>query len=145
MPSALGLVLALVCPVALPSLPVLDPYREPECRWCAGNRGIEYATRVGSAVGSAASGEVTFAGHVAGVAYVVVRAGDGSLVTHGGLSSISVPRGATVGVGDEVGRAGASLHLGLRRDGVYLDPASCAAARPGRRVARAVIIARAHR
>lgn len=145
LPSALGLVLSLVCPVVLPTLPVLDPYREPDCHWCTGNRGIEYVTRVGAAVGAAASGEVTFAGHVAGVAYVVVRAGDGSLVTHGGLSSISVARGATVVAGDEVGRAGASLHLGLRRDGMYVDPTSCASPRVGRRVARAVIFARAHR
>jgi len=143
--SSLGLVLWALCPVVLPPLPVVDPYREPECRWCAGNRGIEFRANPGSAVVSAATGEVTFAGHVAGVAYVVVRAVDGSLVTHGGLSSISTSRGATVGSGDEVGRAGATLHLGVRRDGHYVDPASCASSRPGRRVARAVIIARDHR
>ena len=29
------------------SAPVIDPYREPACRWCPGNRGLEYGTRAG--------------------------------------------------------------------------------------------------
>ena len=24
--------------------PVVDPFREPACRWCRGNRGIDYGT-----------------------------------------------------------------------------------------------------
>lgn len=143
--DALLVAVALGCPVSLPNLAVLDPYREPACTWCAGNRGIEYRTQPGRAVAAAADGEVTFAGRVAGVVYVVVRAADDSLVTHGGLAALAVSRGDRVRLGEPVGEAGETLHLGLRRDGRYVDPASCATRGAPRRTARAVIIARGHR
>src|SRR5262245_2865597 len=52
--------------------PVIDPFRTPGCRWCAGNRGIEYGTTPGTLVRASAAGTVTFAGVVAGTRYVVV-------------------------------------------------------------------------
>ncbi|MDA3010652.1 MAG: M23 family peptidase, partial [Actinomycetota bacterium] len=44
---------------------VVDGFREPACRWCAGNRGLEFSTDVGSPVRSAVAGSVSFSGSVA--------------------------------------------------------------------------------
>ena len=45
--------------------PVLDGFRSPWCLWCAGNRGLEYATAPGTPVRAGAGGVVAFAGPVA--------------------------------------------------------------------------------
>ena len=37
---------------------VVDGFREPACRWCAGNRGLEFSTDVGSPVRAAVAGSV---------------------------------------------------------------------------------------
>lgn len=53
--------------------PVADAFRAPPCRWCAGNRGIEYATVGAERVSAVAPGRVSFAGSVAGVGYLTVE------------------------------------------------------------------------
>ena len=96
--------------------------------WCPGNRGIEYAIEPGEQVGAAASGTVTYAGRVAGVAYVVVRTARGVLVTHSGMESIDARSGEQLRVGAPIGVAGATLYIGVRVGGVYVDPARCSLA-----------------
>jgi murein DD-endopeptidase MepM/ murein hydrolase activator NlpD len=102
---------------------VIDPFREPECRWCAGNRGIEYATTPGTAVVAVATGRVTFSGTVAGREYVVVDIGGTRRVTFGGLAERRRRTGEVVRAGDVVGITAGSLHFGLRISETYVDPA----------------------
>lgn len=102
--------------------PVADPFRAPACRWCPGNRGIEYRTRAGTAVRAVAAGRVTFAGSVAGERYVVVRHADGRRATYGNLASVAVGAGDDVVARSIVGTASGSTHFGLRRGDTYIDP-----------------------
>ena len=103
---------------------IVDPFRPPACRWCAGNRGIEYRVHPGSTVRAVAGGEVTHAGPVAGRLYVVVRHADGRRVTYGFLDDATVSRGQRVARGQPIGTTTDAFHLGLRgTDGTYVDPA----------------------
>jgi septal ring factor EnvC (AmiA/AmiB activator) len=120
-------------------LAVVDGFRAPACVWCPGNRGIEYASEPGQPVGAAARGVVTFAGHVAGVAYVVVRTARGVLVTHSGMDAIAVRVGQHVGVGAPVGEARETLYIGVRVGGAYVDPNRCSVAN-GRLRPRAALV-----
>ena len=52
--------------------PITNHFRAPEHPYGPGNRGIDYATRPGTAVTAAAEGRVTFAGAVAGRLIVVI-------------------------------------------------------------------------
>ena len=107
---------------------VSDSFRAPTCTWCAGNRGIEYLTPPQAPVHSATSGVVTYVGSVAGTLYVVVRAANGLLVTHGRLESAVVKAGDRVVVGFRIGNSSSGLYIGVRRLGAYLDPTTCAPA-----------------
>lgn len=105
------------------SAPVIDPYREPACRWCPGNRGLEYDTRAGMPVRSVAAGHVTFAGSVAGRRYVVVAHTGGFRTTYGDLVTLRVERGDVVAARTIVGNTGTTLHFGVRDGDGYRDPA----------------------
>jgi septal ring factor EnvC (AmiA/AmiB activator) len=120
----LPVVAALPCLLPPVTAPVVDPYREPACPYCAGNRGIEYATHAGQPVLAAEDGVVTFAGSVAGTRYVVVEHADGLRVTYGRLAAIGVAEGARVRRGQPIGAASEQFFLGVRRGEDYLDPAS---------------------
>lgn len=127
---AIAAVVALPAPTGLAacwSPPVVaavsDPFREPACRWCPGNRGIEYDTRPGQAVVAVETGRVTFAGTVATTTYVVIEHRDGRRATYGGLIARRHDLGDIVLRGQEVGVAGGSLHFGLRVGERYIDPA----------------------
>ena len=102
---------------------VADPFREPPCRWCPGNRGLEYRIGADVDVRAAASGTVAFAGDVAGVSYVVIELPMGWRHTYGRLASIRVQPGDLVIAGTIIGRASSELFFGLRVGGVYRDPA----------------------
>lgn len=102
--------------------PVSDPFRNPACAWCAGNRGIEFGTEPGAVVTAVATGRVTFAGSVTGTVYVVVRHGDGRRVTYGNLDSEGYDTGDLIVRGQLVGRTAGAFHLGLREGDRYLDP-----------------------
>ena len=97
-------------PINLPiNLVVIDQFRAPSCKWCSGNRGIEYRTEPGSIVTAAAGGIASFVGMVAGTRYVVIKTintSDNLLVTHGRLQSVSVKSGAVIAVGQTIGVAG---------------------------------------
>ena len=131
-------------PVKLPiNLVVIDQFRAPSCKWCSGNRGIEYRTEPGSIVTAAAGGIASFVGMVAGTRYVVIKTIDTSdnlLVTHGRLQSVSVKSGAVIAVGQTIGVAGESLYIGVRVNGQYTDPRQCAGLGPVGKP-RAVLVA----
>ena len=128
-------------PIKLPvNLPVIDQFRAPSCKWCSGNRGIEYQTEPGSIVTAATGGIVSFVGMVAGTRYVVVKTNDKLLVTHGRLQSVSVKSGAVIAVGQTIGVAGESLYIGVRVNGQYTDPRQCAGLGPVGKP-RAVLVA----
>lgn len=102
---------------------IIDWYREPPCRWCAGNRGWEISVRAPYVVVSATNGRVTFAGKVATVSYVVVDAGCGLRITYGRLDDP-----VEFSVGDDVVQGQTLAHsrqlfLGLRQGKARLDPA----------------------
>ena len=102
---------------------VAVPFRAPDCRWCPGQRGLEYANRAGVAVRAAGAGAVVFAGQVAGVVWVTVDHGGGLRTSYGPLRRVAVRRGATVAAGTALAVAAGPLHFGVRIDGRYVDPA----------------------
>ena len=129
MPPKLIEFIAALCALMLPTqFAVSDSFRAPTCTWCAGNRGIEYLTPPQAPVYSVASGVVAYVGSVAGTLYVVVRAANGVLVTHGRLESAVVKAGDRVVAGFRIGSSSNGLYIGVRRLGAYLDPTTCAPA-----------------
>ena len=104
--------------------PISDPYRPPSTPYGPGNRGIEYSTRPGVEVRASGSGVVAFAGVIAYERYVSIDHEGGIRTTYSYLATIEVVAGQRVAQGDVVGRAGARLHFGARRFGLYIDPAS---------------------
>jgi murein DD-endopeptidase MepM/ murein hydrolase activator NlpD len=102
---------------------VVDAFREPPCRWCAGNRGLEWVAGAGATVRAAAAGVVTFGGTVAGTSYVVVRLPNGWLLSYGQLATRRVGVGDPVVSGSVLGTTGGRLFFGLRVEGRYVDPA----------------------
>jgi murein DD-endopeptidase MepM/ murein hydrolase activator NlpD len=111
---------------------VSDPFREPSCPYCAGNRGIEYRVGSSAMVRAVGSGIVSWAGTIAGTTYVVVRHRDGWRVTYGRLSNASLRTGDVVLAGTAVGRASGSFYFGLRVGQRYVDPAPFLGERRGR-------------
>lgn len=104
--------------------PVLDPFRPPPEPWLPGNRGIEYDTRAGAAIGAIGPGVVAFAGPVAGRLVVTIDHPDGLRSSYVGLARIDVRRRQVVAAGEQVGVVVGPFHLGVRRGPTYLDPAS---------------------
>ena len=102
---------------------VIDPFRQPACTWCAGNRGIEYRVGADTTVRAATTGVVTFSGSVAGTTYLVIRSADGYRHTYGRLDGAARRLGDVVRAGSVVGSASGSFHFGVRRGDTYLDPA----------------------
>ena len=128
-----------------------------------GHRGIDVAAPVGELVRAPAAGEVVFAGPVAGVGWVTIMAAPGVLVTLGPLLDPPVPgarlrarapvgrlvpghavvpaggsggvRGGRAALPGGPGAGGATLHLGVRVDGVYVDPLAYLVDRPRARLA----------
>lgn len=103
--------------------PIADPFRPPESRYGAGNRGIEYAVSGGEAVVAVAAGRVTFVGAVGGSRFVVVSHPDGLRSTYAFLTEILVVKGQSVEPGQRIGRAGVGFHLTARLGDEYVDPA----------------------
>src|SRR4051794_2376659 len=116
--------------------PIIDPFRPPACAWCPGNRGIDYAVAPGTPVRASAAGTVTFAGAIGAERFVTVLHADGLRTTYAFLAAVAVHVGQAVTQGTVVGISGATLHFGVRRGMVYLDPELLLAG--GRLVARLV-------
>jgi murein DD-endopeptidase MepM/ murein hydrolase activator NlpD len=103
--------------------PVTDPFRAPANRFAAGNRGLDYDTVPGDPIVAIGAGTVTFAGLIAHQRFVTVHHADGLDSTYSYLAQVTVHRGEVVALGQLVGFAGETFHLGVRRGREYLDPA----------------------
>ena len=112
---------------------IVDPYREPPCVWCPGNRGIEYQTESGGVAKAVAAGVVSFSGEVAGERYVVIELATGWKLTYGRIASTSLVAGDAVVRGSIVARTSSRFFFGLRIDDGYADPAPYLGVEVGRR------------
>jgi murein DD-endopeptidase MepM/ murein hydrolase activator NlpD len=113
---------------------VITTYRNGDDPYAAGqHRGIDIAAPVGTPVRAGVSGQVTFAGRLPDSGNcVTVRTNDGRyLVSYLHLGSLSVKKSDTVFASSVVGEVGLTgkrsaehphLHLGVRAEGVYVDP-----------------------
>jgi murein DD-endopeptidase MepM/ murein hydrolase activator NlpD len=121
-------VLSFAWPVS--PAPVVRPFDPPAQPWLAGHRGVDLSAPPGTAVLSAGSGTVIYAGVLAGRSVV-------SIGHPGGLRTTYEPVTPTVSAGDVVAGgavigslrsghpgcpAAACLHWGLLRGQAYLDP-----------------------
>jgi hypothetical protein len=115
---------------------VVDSFRPPATRYGPGNRGLKYQTEPGSEILAAADGVVVFAGQVGGALHVTVAHPDGRLTSYSGVAAIEVRRFEEVAAGQVIARSAGLLHVGVRENGAYIDPASIF----GQRVAGARLI-----
>ena len=104
------------------SAPVLDPFRLPDGKYGAGNRGIEYDTGDLDRIVAAARGTVVFAGPVARSLFVTVDHGDGLESSYGFVGHILVREGQEVVDGDLVALSDGPFHFSVRLHGEYVDP-----------------------
>jgi peptidase M23-like protein len=114
-----------------------------------GHRGIDIAAPVGATVRAPAAGRIGFAGPVAGTTWVSLLVAPGVRVTLGPLlDPVTATRVRSraflgrVGPGHPAGSTagpraglGATLHLSVRVDGVYVDPLAYLVDRPRPRLA----------
>jgi murein DD-endopeptidase MepM/ murein hydrolase activator NlpD len=135
--------------------PIVRGFEASAGTYGPGHRGVDVGGRVGEAVRAPAGGRVEFAGPVAGVTWVSVLVAPGVTVTVGPLLDAQVAAGQRVRALAPVGRLGPghgpalgpghgpahapaygmALHLGLRVDGVYVDPLPYLLDRPRPRLA----------
>jgi hypothetical protein len=106
------------------------PFSAPLGPYAAGHRGVDYAVPADTLVRAIGPGRVAFAGSVASAQAVTVDHGGGLVSTYSSLSSVLVSEGEAVDQGEWLGRSGAAhagaepgLHLGMKLDGAYVDPA----------------------
>ena len=102
---------------------VTDPFREPPCPWCPGNRGIEYRVAGSTTVHATATGRVIFSGTVVYTTYVVVQLANGWRLTYGKLDDTHLEQGDIVVAGSVIGRSSGEFFFGVRDGDVYIDPA----------------------
>ncbi|MFK0401302.1 murein hydrolase activator EnvC family protein [Microbacterium sp. NPDC090225] len=107
---------------------VTAPYRAPAHAYGAGHRGIDIATVVGQEVRAPADGVVAFRGTVVDRPLLTIDHGSGYVSTYEPLDS-SLSPGDAVAAGDVLGTvalgghsAHGTLHVGVRLDGVYINP-----------------------
>ncbi len=132
-------VTVVVAPVATPmtarpvpplTLPLAGPvsrgFELPAGPYGRGHRGVDIAAPLGTPVLAPAPGQVLFAGPVAGITWASIQVAAGVVVTVGPLEGLAVSAGRRVRAGTRLGRLAAghagALHLGLRIDGVPVDP-----------------------
>ena len=106
--------------------------RHPVLNYVRAHNGVDYAASTGAPVVAVASGVVTHAGWNGGGGLTVkLRHAGGYETEYLHLSGIAahVRRGARVGQGELLGRAGATglvtgphLHYGMKRNGAYVNP-----------------------
>ena len=112
--------------------PVVRPFDAPDGPFGAGHRGVDLDAEPGTPVRAAERGRVRHAGQVAGVVWVSIDHEGGVRTSYGPVDDLRVRAGQDVDRGELIGRVAGThhgdpdrdrgLHLGARRDGVYLDP-----------------------
>jgi murein DD-endopeptidase MepM/ murein hydrolase activator NlpD len=119
--------------------PVVRGFEEPAGPYGPGHRGVDVRVPAGTPVAAPAAGLVTFAGRVAGSAWVSLLVAPGVVVTVGPLRRPAVAAGRRVAALAPVGRLaaghGGAVHLSLRVDGAYVDPLPWLVDRPRPRLA----------
>jgi murein DD-endopeptidase MepM/ murein hydrolase activator NlpD len=118
----------LVAPISVAyKVTISDPFRQPSCDRCAGNRGIEYTTKPGTPIIAGASGVVSFSGVVANKKYLVIKTAAGRRLTYGSILTSDLRIGNSVVAGQIIGATSNMLYFGLRENSalgdVYVDPA----------------------
>jgi murein DD-endopeptidase MepM/ murein hydrolase activator NlpD len=143
---AMTTLLALVLVLPLGQWPIESPtvvqgFHPPAANWNAGHRGVDLAAATGDPIRSMAAGTVSFVGVIGGIPVVTIRYPGPKRER-----STYQPVSAIVHVGDQVaegqvlgslaadgGHCGGvrhCLHVGLRTDSAYLDPAGLVEDRP---------------
>jgi murein DD-endopeptidase MepM/ murein hydrolase activator NlpD len=106
--------------------PLVRGFEPPSGPYGPGHRGIDLRSPPGAMVSAPAGGRVVFAGPVAGLRWVTVEVATGVVVAVGPLDRPVVATGQRVVALARLGRLATGhpggLHLGLRIDGVYVDP-----------------------
>jgi len=93
---------------------ISDPFRQPSCDRCAGNRGIEYSTKPGTPIIAGASGVVSFSGVVANKKYLVIRTPAGRRLTYGSILNSDLRIGNSVVAGQIIGTTSNMLYFVVR-------------------------------
>ncbi|WP_166408896.1 murein hydrolase activator EnvC family protein [Labedella phragmitis] len=110
---------------------IVDAFDAPEHRFGAGHRGIDIAAAVGETITASANGTVIFSGPVAGRSVITVDHGGGLVSSYDPIVP-NVRSGAPVSAGHVLGTLGPGhamhcrsgcVHLGVRFEGAYVDPA----------------------
>lgn len=122
----INLAIAAVCVSAPVEGPMTAPFA-PVGEY-AGHWGVDFDAEPGTTVRAPVSGTVTFAGSVAGMRTVTIEPVPGLKVSVSYLSVVDVSSGAGVTRGQRVGSSGVphgmpGVHLSVRVDGRYVDPA----------------------
>jgi murein DD-endopeptidase MepM/ murein hydrolase activator NlpD len=118
----------LIAPISVGyKVTISDPFRQPSCDRCAGNRGIEYLMQPGTPIIAGASGVVSFSGVVANKKYLVIKTAAGRRLTYGSILTSDLRIGNSVVVGQIIGTTSNMLYFGLRESTalgyIYVDPA----------------------
>ncbi len=112
----------LVSPIATPHVAsIIDPFRQPSCERCAGNRGIEYSTKIGTPIVASANGTISFYGMVGGKRYLVIHTNAGRRLTYGSIANSTLRTGDEVLAGQIIGTTGSVLYFGVREKSIYVD------------------------
>jgi hypothetical protein len=111
---------------------VIRPFEPPSSQYGPGHRGVDLEAAAGTLVRAAERGRVRHAGQVAGVVWVSIDHEDGVRTSYGPLAALRVAAGDDVERGQIIGSVAPGdhgqpdidrgLHLGARRDGIYIDP-----------------------
>ncbi|WP_405375837.1 MULTISPECIES: peptidoglycan DD-metalloendopeptidase family protein [unclassified Microbacterium] len=120
---------------------VVEEFRAPAHAYGPGHRGVDIAPASGNAVRAAAAGTIAFAGTVVDRGVVTIDHG-GGWVTSVEPVEPSVGVGEVVVAGDVIGTIGlgghaeaGTVHVGVRRDGEYVNPLTLVG-----RVPRAILL-----
>ena len=119
--------LLLMTALLLPPGPVVQGFEPPATVYGAGHRGIDIASRPGGRVRSPIGGRVTFAGRIHDRSTISVTSGRRIVSIEPVSASVEV--GQQVSAGDVIGVVDVGghcslrcVHIGVRVDGVYVDP-----------------------
>jgi murein DD-endopeptidase MepM/ murein hydrolase activator NlpD len=107
---------------------VITPFQAPAHDYGPGHRGIDLAAPIGTVVHAPADGVVAFRGTVVDRPLITIDHGNGLVTTFEPMDSTLSP-GTVVSVGEEIGTVSSGghspadqLHLGVRLNGVYINP-----------------------